>query len=746
MNSDDFTLNYKCSLLDVLNRLDVLSEKVVLIVDDSNRVLGTITDGDVRRALSKGQKNFFLLSPLDIMKKDFVFDRDDDLVTKRQAFSTGIKIIPVVDNLGRLQHLRKAEVQELMIGNTSISNESEAYIIAEIGNNHNGSLDLAFELIDKAKIAGANAAKFQMRQLELTYVENASNSIDEDLGSQYTLDLLNKFQLTNDQLISCFDYCKSIDIEPLCTPWDIQSVRILNEYGISAFKVASADMTNYELIQELSLTNKPVIFSTGMSSEKQIKYTVNYLDGKISDYALLHCNSAYPAPFKDINLKYLKKLKHISKTGIVGYSSHERGIEVPLAAVALGSKIIEKHFTLDKNMEGSDHKVSLLPDEFKLMVDSIRNIEKALIFSEERIVSQGEILNRESLGKSIVAARSITEGTTLSIDDLTLKGPGKGLSPDLVNDLIGMKASRTMVKDDIFFLSDLHQSHHVFSNYNFNREFGIPVRYHDLNSLVEKCNFNFVEFHLSYGDIGLDLNKVLGKTYDDLSFCVHAPELFKNDHILDLSSRDSSYRSLSIGYLKSVVDETMRIANFFPNSKKPYIVFNAGGFSENDFVTPEYRSESYKIIEGSLKEFKDLESCELLIQTMPPYPWHFGGQRFHNNFVNPLEIQDFCDRTGFNICLDLSHSHLACNFYDLSIDEFLNATKKYIKYMHIVDAKGFDGEGLQIGDGTIDFKYFSALLKKMNISAGFIPEIWQGHKDSGSGFIQALDRLEIFGL
>lgn len=746
MNSRDYVLNSKSALSAVFEKLGSIPEKIVIIVDDDNRVLGTITDGDIRRTLTKKTGDLSSLTPSEIMNTEFIFDWDDDLVSNKNAFSSAVKIIPVIDRDRILKHVRREEVVEFMIGDTKISDQSPAYVIAEIGNNHNGSLALAYELIERAKYTGANAAKFQMRQLSNTYIETARDAIDEDLGSQYTLDLLKKFQLSNDDLFKCFDYCKSIGIEPLCTPWDTSSVQLLSTYGLAAYKVASADLTNYELLNALAQTNKPIILSTGMSSEPQIKYAVDLIDGLINDYALLHCNSAYPAPFKDINLKYMNKLRQISQTGIVGYSGHERGIEVAIAAVALGAKIVEKHFTLDKGMEGSDHKVSLLPSEFKSMVTSIRNIESALIYSETRIVSQGEMLNKETLGKSVVASKDIAIGSVISAEDLTLKSPGKGLSPDKVKNLIGKKTIRNMSKDDFFFPSDVEQKINKFSRYNFNRNFGIPVRYHDLNDLYGKSNFDFLEFHLSYGDIGLNLNKIINKCFDNLSFHVHAPELFEEDHVLDLASRNKEYRAKSIENLNRIVDETSRIRKFFPNTAKSFIIFNAGGFSENEFVTDSFRNESYNLIEESLATFKNLDHCELIIQTMPPYPWHFGGQRYHNNFVNHSEIKAFCEKTGFNICFDLSHSYLACNHYDVSLDEFIKTTKDYIKYMHVVDAKNLDGEGLQIGDGEIDFNHFTKVLNKLKIEAGFIPEIWQGHKDGGRGFIEALDILQRSGL
>ncbi|MEI2420999.1 N-acetylneuraminate synthase family protein, partial [Arthrospira platensis SPKY2] len=188
-----------------------------------------------------------------------------------------------------------------------------------------------------------------------------ANDAKEDLGAQYTLDLLSRFQLTPEEMLQAFDYCRESGILPLCTPWDIKTVKLLENYRMPAYKVASADLTNHDLLKALVDTGKPLICSTGMSTESEIKESVALLQKMGAMYVLLHCNSTYPAPFKDINLNYLDKLAKIGNCP-VGYSGHERGYHVAIAAVAKGAKVIEKHFTLDKTMEGNDHKVSLLPE------------------------------------------------------------------------------------------------------------------------------------------------------------------------------------------------------------------------------------------------------------------------------------------------------------------------------------------------------------------------------------------------
>ena len=268
----------------------------------------------------------------------------------------------------------------------------------------NGDVGIALKLIDAAHAAGADCAKFQMRDMSKLY-SNAgdSNDMASDLGTQYTLDLLERFQLSDEELFRCFDYAASKELVPLCTPWDDTSLEKLNGWGMEGFKVASADFTNHTLISQLAATGKPLICSTGMASELEIRSGIRHLQQVGANYVLLHCNSTYPTPFKDVNLRYLERLRELADAP-VGYSGHERGIEVPIAAVAMGAAVIEKHITIDRGMEGNDHKVSLLPDEFAQMMQGIRRVEESMGQGGERSISQGEMMNREVLAKSLVAA------------------------------------------------------------------------------------------------------------------------------------------------------------------------------------------------------------------------------------------------------------------------------------------------------------------------------------------------------
>ena len=302
-------------------------------------------------------------------------------------------------------------------------------MIAEIGNNHNGNIDLAKKMVEEAVHSGADCVKFQMRNMASVYKNQGKTRDDSaDLGAQYVFNLLEKFQLENDELLKIFDFVESFGVTALCTPWDMDSLAVLESYGMPAYKVASADLTNTPLLYGLSETGKPLFCSTGMSTEVEINQAAQFLDQHLVEYVLLHCNSTYPAPLADVNLRYLKRLQKIGG-GIVGYSGHELGTEVALAAVAMGAKVVEKHFTLDKTMEGNDHKVSLTPSEFKQMTTSIRRVEEAMGEIQDRTLSQGEMINRETLAKSLVANQRIEPGDQIIREAIDVKSPGQGLAP-----------------------------------------------------------------------------------------------------------------------------------------------------------------------------------------------------------------------------------------------------------------------------------------------------------------------------
>lgn len=326
---------------------------------------------------------------------------------------------------------------------------AKVLIIAEAGVNHNGDINLARQLVDKAKAAGADIIKFQTFNLD-SIVSKFAEMADyqkNNIGKIETQkEMLKKINLSYEAFSELYNYCKQGGIRFLSTPFDIESIHFLNN-KVPFWKIPSGEVTNYPYLVEIAKTGKPVIMSTGMCELQEIDEAIEVLKNNgTTDITLLHCNTQYPTPYKDVNLRAMETLRDRYKVKI-GYSDHTNGIEVPIAAVALGAEVIEKHFTLDKNLPGPDHKASLEPYELAAMVSSIRNIEEAL-GSPNKTVSDSERENIAVARKSIVAAKSIKKGEILSENNITTKRPGTGLSPMCWNSVIGKIAIRDFQEDE----------------------------------------------------------------------------------------------------------------------------------------------------------------------------------------------------------------------------------------------------------------------------------------------------------
>lgn len=324
-------------------------------------------------------------------------------------------------------------------------------IIAEAGVNHNGSLSLAKNLADKAKEAGADYVKYQTfnpSNMVSKYAAKAEYQKQTTDSKQSQLDMLEELMLSYDEFVELKEYCGQIGIGFLSTSFDLDSTEFLTRLGCEIWKIPSGEVTNYPYLVDIARKHQPIILSTGMCDEEDIAAAIEVLKSNgAGEISLLHCTTEYPTPFEDVNLKAMCTMRDIFGLE-VGYSDHTRGIEVPIAAVAMGAKIIEKHFTLDKNMEGPDHKASLEPDELKQMVDSIRNIEKALGSGNKR-PAESEKKNIAIARKSIVAKTQIKKGELLTTENITTKRPGDGISPMRWNEVIGTCAIRDFDEDEL---------------------------------------------------------------------------------------------------------------------------------------------------------------------------------------------------------------------------------------------------------------------------------------------------------
>jgi N-acetylneuraminate synthase/N,N'-diacetyllegionaminate synthase len=334
-------------------------------------------------------------------------------------------------------------------------------IIAEAGVNHNGSLELAKQLIDAAAEAKADYVKFQTFKADKLVSKKAEkaayqkNNTDKPEETQYAM--LKKLEIPNDWHFELIEYAKSKNIVFVSTGFDEESIDFLDSIGIPFFKIPSGEITNKPYLKHVASKKKPIILSTGMATLLEIKEAVEVLleNGVVkNDLSVLHCNTEYPTPFKDVNL--LAMLQIQKEIGVeIGYSDHTLGIEVPIAAVALGAKIIEKHFTLDKSMSGPDHAASLEPNELKAMVIAIKNIEKAISGDTQKKPSESEIKNMVIARKSIHLKNAVKAGQIISLNDLEMKRPGDGISPMQVDEIVGSVSVKDLPGEHKLLKTDL---------------------------------------------------------------------------------------------------------------------------------------------------------------------------------------------------------------------------------------------------------------------------------------------------
>lgn len=617
------------------------------------------------------------------------------------------------------------------IGPRPIGEGFPAFVIAEIGVNHNGSVETAIKLIHAAKAAGADAVKFQKRSLRDLYTADVLDHTDRyERPYQYLVPILERVELSADDYQRVHHAACAAGLQFVCTPFDKPSADFIERFGPPAYKIASCDLTNFDLLEHVARKGRPMIVSTGASAPEEIERTVRFLWRCDADFALLHASTSYPTRLDDVNLRVLKWLATFGVP--VGYSGHELSPTVPAAAVALGACIIEKHITFDRNAEGPDHRASLLPDEFGAMVRAVRETERALGAGEKKI-TQGEVLNREILGKAVVAASPIATGTTISREMLTVRSPARGLSPQRLFDLVGTVARRDFAVDDAFTDDDLADEAVTAPAEAAFGKWGLIVRFDDV-ALHAGHAPKAIEFHMTPPD--------LARTYDGpalpCELIVHAPE-YTGDELLDLCALDEPRRKRSVRFAQRFIDMAYVLSEKFRGA--PKVIVHPGGMSLEPLSERDRLKARAKFAASfeALRERAEFVGVELLPENLPPFPWYYGGQWRSNVFVEPGEIAEFADEHGAGICLDTSHAQLWCAHASSRLVDFVLDVKPYIRHMHVADARGVNGEGVQIGEGEVPFEEILTALS--GYTESWVPEIWQGHLNGGRGFFVAIKRL-----
>ena len=631
----------------------------------------------------------------------------------------------------------------LQIGSRRIGPGEPCYVIAEVGINHNGDLAIAKQLVDASVAAGADAVKFQKRKLRETYREEL---IDQprhgEQGLQYIVPLLIEFELSDDDFRELFWYCRSRGITALCTPWDRASVDFLETCDLAGYKIGSPDLTNFPLIEYVAATGKPMLLSTGMSTEEEVRRTLAFLDACRAEYALFHCVSTYPAAPEEINLRFMERLREWSGRP-VGYSGHDTGTAISLAAVAMGARLLERHLTLDRTMRGPDHKASLEPRQFADQVRAIREVELSLGVPH-RWITRGETLNRRVLAKSLVAARDIPANTPITREMLTSKSPGLGLSPQFVDKLIGRRLPRPIGRDEMFLHSDVEDgvAGRDVTAIDVGAPWGIVARFLDfapLEAAFVPLGMKFVEFHVSDRDLDAGAPAYEGGP-KAFGFVIHAPE-YCHDTLIDLCSADPPQRALSIERIQKTIDLARALEpqfkwdpQLFPRG--PKIVMHVGGM----WPTPDaydVDAATKRLLEA-LRHL-DTRGVDLLLENLPPYPWYFGGRWFGHIICDIENTVRLCRESGLGLCFDTSHAALQCARSGENILDFATSVTPFLRHLHVSDGAGTSGEGLQVGDGSVNFVNLLPVLLEARPTV--IPEIWMGHHENGQAFRLALERL-----
>lgn len=333
-------------------------------------------------------------------------------------------------------------------------NNNSTFIIAEIGVNHNGDVNLAKNLIKSASECGVDAVKFQTFKSEDLVTQNTKTAKyqEKNTNESSQLEMLKKLELTFEDFKELKEYALKCNVMFISSPFDIKSVDLLEKLDVSLYKLGSGELNNFELIDYVQKTGKPIILSTGMATLDEIQETYDFIVNK-DNLTILHCITGYPTSFEEANLNFIKTLQ--SKFNLpIGFSDHSPGIELPIAAVALGACVVEKHFTLDKDLEGPDHKASLNPKEFKAMVDAIRNVEVAL-GDGIRKFSENELEIKKIARKSIILNENVCKGTIIKKSMLSIKRPGTGIAPKYIDEIIGKKAINDLDANSVLKWEDI---------------------------------------------------------------------------------------------------------------------------------------------------------------------------------------------------------------------------------------------------------------------------------------------------
>ena len=596
-------------------------------------------------------------------------------------------------------------------------------IIAEIGINHDGCKGKARELINASFKHGANAIKFQYRNLDNSYSDNAREIGDEMLSKEII-----RNYLSPDQLFDLTTYASDLGLEVGISFFEKEDIQDFgNKIKIfDFFKIPSAELTNNELIDALLKLNKHLYISLGTHNEVEVTSALERLPK--AGWTPMHCISNYPVTLKNARLGYITFLQ--GKWGMdVGYSSHDDDWEVCLLAMHMGVSVIERHITLNRAADGLDHSSSSTPNHFKKMANFANAMPIMLAGNSPRSANQGELLNRQNLGRSYYAKDNFAKGDLIKLSDLEYRSPRTGLDKTNIEEYICKPLQINLSKGQVVTKGIFNKSSPISDNIiDIAKEMklAIPVRLHDFDKMKSLFPIGAYEFHLSFDEVLSEID--FTNISPDNLYSIHLPDYINPTQLIDPFSEDDDQKTASLILLERTVNFAEKLQDLTGTNVPIVGSFSVVHSDREDFF--EKHSTLYKGYQA--------RGANIVPQWLPPIAWYFGGS-VSLDVMNAFEDVKYLKKHEIGLCMDLCHLILGRNYYDFSAHSIIDDLKKQIQHIHIADASGIDGEGLAVGDG--DFENIDLIKKMLSYDCLKVIEVWQGHLDNGAGFRKEIIKL-----
>ena len=608
-----------------------------------------------------------------------------------------------------------------------------ANVIAEIGINHDGDPEKARDLIRAAEASGCWAVKFQYRNLNRAYSQkpNEGDSSGSEIGDEIVRAEVFRNYLSPIEISDLASFAHNCGLKvgiSFFIAEDFEDFSLAQHQLFDFYKTPSAELLNEELIEALLKTSKTVLISLGMHSESEVDGALGRIESS-SNWIPMHCVSNYPVAPHNSRLGYIKHLKRTWHRE-VGYSSHDANWEASVIAVGLGASFIERHLTLDKSSAGLDHSSSSTPEEFSRLVQVCRDFDDMNLGDGPRVCNQGELLNRQNLGRSYFARTALRVGEVVDQKDFLYRSPMTGLDYRAFRTIQGKTLLKGLNQGEVLTVSHVAPNELTLSveqiYFAKRQKLSIPVRLRDYSAVSTEIPVEAFEFHLSFEEVFGTNNHVEVKPGQ--RFSVHSPDYIDSQNLIDPFSEDENIKSKSLDCLGRVIEFADKLAK-----KSGYPVPIVNSLSSRTLR----RQDFYPKVQDLFNRFSN-EDTPMTLQWLPPFAWYFGGSIRIEQANAEVDVE-LLKQLNIPVTMDSSHLIMCRNFDGLNAVKVIQDLKDQIIHCHISDADGIDGEGTGFGDfNGKNFDVFSSLLALETFK---VIEVWQGHLNSNEGFKKAIIEL-----